>query len=103
MLKRHRIFFIYNRKITNSGSRIYCTENGKIIFECNNTRYWNSIGYLFDETNYSDEMLMDELEKYYSGDSDYISFKNYLAENEYGGGTGAPAIKYKVQKIRNTT
>ena len=70
----------------------------KIIFECNNTRYWNSIGYLFDETNYSDEMLMDELEKYYSGDSDYISFKNYLAENEYGGGTGAPAIKYKVQK-----
>lgn len=48
-------------------------------------------------------MLMDELEKYYSGDSDYISFKNYLAENEYGGGTGAPAIKYKVQKIRNTT
>ena len=34
----------------------------KIIFECNNTRYWNSIGYLFDETNYSDEMLMDELE-----------------------------------------
>ena len=70
----------------------------KIIFECNNTRYWNSIGYLFDETNYRDEMLMDELEKYYSGDSDYISFKNYLAENEYGGGTGAPAIKYKVQK-----
>ena len=70
----------------------------KIIFECNNTRYWNSIGYLFDETNYSDEMLMDELEKYYSGDSDYISFKNYLAENVYGGGTGAPAIKYKVQK-----
>ena len=73
-------------------------ETEKIIFECNNTRYWNSIGYLFDETNYSDEMLMDELEKYYSGDSDYISFKNYLAENEYGGGTGAPAIKYKVQK-----
>ena len=74
------------------------TAPEKIIFECNNTRYWNSIGYLFDETNYSDEMLMDELEKYYSGDSDYISFKNYLAENEYGGGTGAPAIKYKVQK-----
>ena len=73
-------------------------ETEKIIFECNNTRYWNSIGYLFDETNYSDEMLMDELEKYYSGDSDYISFKNYLAENVYGGGTGAPAIKYKVQK-----
>ena len=73
-------------------------ETEKIIFECNNTRYWNSIGYLFDETNYSDEMLMDELEKYYSGDSDYISFKNYLAENEYGGGAGAPAIKYKVQK-----
>jgi len=73
-------------------------ETEKIIFECNNTRYWNSIGYLFDETNYSDEMLMDELEKYYSGDSAYISFKNYLAENEYGGGTGAPAIKYKVQK-----
>ena len=73
-------------------------ETEKIIFECNNTRYWNSIGYLFDETNYSDEMLMDELEKYYSGDSDYISFKNYLAENEHGGGTGAPAIKYKVQK-----
>ena len=73
-------------------------ETEKIIFECNNTRYWNSIGYLFDETNYSDEMLMDELEKYYSGDSDYISFKNYLAENEYGGGTGALAIKYKVQK-----
>ena len=73
-------------------------ETEKIIFECNNTRYWNSIGYLFDETNYSDEMLMDELEKYYSGDSDYISFKNYLAENEYGGGKGAPAIKYKVQK-----
>ena len=73
-------------------------ETEKIIFECNNTRYWNSIGYLFDETNYSDEMLMDELEKYYSGDSDYISFKNYLAENEYGGGTGAPAIKHKVQK-----
>ena len=73
-------------------------ETEKIIFECNNTRYWNSIGYLFDETNYSDEMLMDELEKYYSGDSDYISFKNYLAENEYGRGTGAPAIKYKVQK-----
>ena len=73
-------------------------ETEKIIFECNNTGYWNSIGYLFDETNYSDEMLMDELEKYYSGDSDYISFKNYLAENEYGGGTGAPAIKYKVQK-----
>ena len=73
-------------------------ETEKIIFECNNTRYWNSIGYLFDETNYSDEMLMDELEKYYLGDSDYISFKNYLAENEYGGGTGAPAIKYKVQK-----
>ena len=73
-------------------------ETEKILFECNNTKYWNSIGYLFDETNYSDEMLMDELEKYYSGDSDYISFKNYLAENEYGGGTGAPAIKYKVQK-----
>ena len=73
-------------------------ETEKIIFECNNTRYWNSIGYLFDETNYSDEMLMDELEKYYSGDSDFISFKNYLAENVYGGGTGAPAIKYKVQK-----
>ena len=73
-------------------------ETEKIIFKCNNTRYWNSIGYLFDETNYSDEMLMDELEKYYSGDSDYISFKNYLAENEYGGGAGAPAIKYKVQK-----
>ena len=73
-------------------------ETEKIIFECNNTRYWNSIGYLFDETNYSDEMLMDELEKYYSGDSDYISFKNYLAENVYGGGKGAPAVKYKVQK-----
>ena len=73
-------------------------ETEKILFECNNTKYWYNIGYLFDETNYSDEMLMDELEKYYSGDSDYISFKNYLAENEYGGGTGAPAIKYKVQK-----
>ena len=73
-------------------------ETEKILFECNNTKYWDNVGYLFDETNYSDEMLMDELEKYYSGDSDYISFKNYLAENEYGGGTGAPAIKYKVQK-----
>ena len=73
-------------------------ENEKILFECNNTRYWNSIGYLFDETNYSDEMLVEELEKYYSGDSDYISFKNYLAENVYGGGKGAPAVKYKVQK-----
>ena len=73
-------------------------ETEKIIFECNNTRYWNSIGYLFDETNYSDEMLMDELEKYYSGDTDYISLKNYLTEKEYGGGKGAPAVKYKVQK-----
>ena len=73
-------------------------ETEKILFECNNTRYWNSIGYLFDETNYSDEMLVEELEKYYSGDSDYISFKNYLAENVYGGGKGAPAVKYKVQK-----
>ena len=73
-------------------------ETEKILFECNNTKYWDNVGYLFDETNYSDEMLMDELEKYYSGDSDYISFKNYLAENEHGGGTGAPAIKYKVQK-----
>ncbi len=80
-------------------------ETEKIIFECNNTRYWNSIGYLFDETNYSDEMLMDELEKYYSKEN-RRSFKSYaLQSNEKplwtcdnGRGTGAPAIKYKVQK-----
>ena len=44
-------------------------ETEKILFECNNTKYWYNIGYLFDETNYSDEMLEEELEKYYSGDN----------------------------------
>lgn len=73
-------------------------ETEKILFECNNTKYWDNVGYLFDETNYSDEMLVEELEKYYSGDTDYISLKNYLTKNEYGGGKGAPAVKYKVQK-----
>ena len=73
-------------------------ETEKILFECNNTKYCDNVGYLFDETNYSDEMLVEELEKYYSGDTDYISLKNYLTKNEYGGGKGAPAVKYKVQK-----
>ena len=73
-------------------------ETEKILFECNNTKYWYNIGYLFDETNYSDEMLEEELEKYYSGDTDRIILKNYLTKNESGGGKGAPAVKYKVQK-----
>ena len=73
-------------------------ETEKILFECNNTKYWYNIGYLFDETNYSDEMLEEELEKYYSGDTDRIILKNYLTKNESGGGKGAPVVKYKVQK-----
>ena len=27
-------------------------ETEKIIFECNNTRYWNSIGYLFERNKF---------------------------------------------------
>ena len=69
-----------------------------ISFYCSNKTGWDSYGFLFDSENYSDEMIRNELDKFFDEDEYKIRFNNALDSDDDGGNNGAPQVEYELTK-----
>ena len=69
-----------------------------VSFYCSNKTGWDSYGFLFDSENYSDEMIRNELDKFFDEDEYKIRFNNALDSDDDGGNNGAPQVEYELTK-----
>ena len=69
-----------------------------VSFYCSNKTGWDSYGFLFDSENYSDEMIRNELDKFFDEDEYKIRFNNALDSDDDGGNNGAPQGEYELTK-----
>ena len=67
-----------------------------VSFYCSNKTGWDSYGFLFDSENYSDEMIRNELDKFFDEDEYKIRFNNALDSDDDGGNNGAPQVEYEL-------